>query len=79
MDAPNHCPICHAKTKPLDKAGDEDGLDCPTHGKFKVARTVWSLSTTANASRKEWEAALKLAQGRAKPGEWPLIQSYDLP
>lgn len=76
---PDHCPICKVKTKPLDKVGDADGFDCPNHGKFKVGGTIWSVPAKANASREAWEAALKRARERTKPGEWPAIHSNDLP
>jgi NMD protein affecting ribosome stability and mRNA decay len=74
------CPICKTKAKPLDKTGDADGFDCPRHGRFKVAGTVWAQPSKTNASVEAWEAALKRAKGR-KPDEWaaPVILSDDLP
>ena len=69
------CPICKSEVKALDKIGDADGFDCPHHGRFKVSSTV--LATKSNASRDQWEAALKRTKAR-QPKEWaPLIQSTD--
>ena len=69
------CPICKSEVKALDKTGDADGFDCLHHGRFKVSSTTFA--TKANASRDQWEAALKRAKAR-QPSEWaPLIQSTD--
>lgn len=59
--------------------GDPDGFDCPRHGKFKVAGTIWSLARTESLTEAEWESALAKAKARTKPGELPSITSYDLP
>jgi hypothetical protein len=71
------CPICKSKVKRLDKTGDAEGFDCPKHKPFKVAGSVFSVKSTSQRSPGEWEKALSRAKQRAKPGEWPLIQSYD--
>jgi hypothetical protein len=71
------CPICKSDAEPLDRTGDHDGYDCPQHGKFKVHGTVLAVETYMNAEREKWEAALEKAKARTKPGEWPLILSYD--
>jgi hypothetical protein len=72
------CPICQSEAKALDKIGDADGFDCPQHGKFKVAGSVFKEAGTGKtATCEQWEAALKKAKARTKPGEWPLIQTYD--
>jgi hypothetical protein len=74
------CPICNSKVEPLDRFGDAEGFDCPLHGKFRVSHSVLAdpdLMKYSYAAR--WEAALKKARPRAKPGDWPTIQSYDFP
>jgi hypothetical protein len=72
------CPICKSKAAALDKVGDSDGFDCPEHDKFKVAGSVFKDAATGeNATREQWEAALKKAKAKTKPGEWPLITRYD--
>ena len=73
------CPICKSKAKPLDKVGDANRIDCPTHGRFKVAGTIWSIPSKVNATREHWEAALTKAKKRAEPDKWPFILTYDLP
>jgi hypothetical protein len=59
--------------------GDAEGFDCPKHGKFKVAGTVFVLASAGpqTAGREKWEAAFKKAKEKAKPGSWPLITTYD--
>jgi hypothetical protein len=73
------CPICQSEAKELDKTGDVDGFDCPKHGKFKVASTVFVLASAGPQSlgREQWEASFKKAKGKARPGTWPLITTYD--
>jgi hypothetical protein len=71
------CPICKSKAEPLDVVGDYRGFDCPKHGKFKVADTIFALPDFVNSDAALWEAVLRLAQTRAKPGEWPTIGSYE--
>jgi len=71
------CPICKSKAKLLDRTGDATGYDCETHSRFKVADTVSRLPSSKAASRQQWERALKNAKWRARPGEWPVIMSYD--
>jgi hypothetical protein len=69
------CPICKEEVSALDKVDTSDGFDCPAHGRFKVSSTV--LATKGDATREEWEAALKRAKAK-KPDDWaPLITSYD--
>jgi hypothetical protein len=71
------CPICKCPATPLPKTWDYEGFDCPKHGKFKVHGTVVAVDANHPASREQWEAALEKAKARTKPGEWPLILSYD--
>lgn len=69
------CPICQSETKPLDRTGDAEGFDCPQHGTFKVGGTA--LSTKSEASREQWEAALKKTKDRTRPDLWPVITTQD--
>jgi hypothetical protein len=71
------CPICGSEAKTLDRTGDAVGFDCPQHGKFKVACTVFASEPTRIAGRDKWEAALKTAAGRSNPDEWPCITTHD--
>lgn len=71
------CPICNSESKPLDRTGDAVGLDCPVHGTFKVAGSVFAVETCKNASRENWESALKKAKENARPGIGPVITTYD--
>jgi hypothetical protein len=71
------CPICKSEAKSLDRTGDPEGFDCPRHDKFKVSGSVCAVDAYKNASREQWEAAFKKAKARTKPGEWPVIQTYD--
>jgi hypothetical protein len=71
------CPICKSDTKPLARTWDHDGFDCPQHGKFKVHGTVLVVEAYMNAGQEKWKAALDKAKARTKPGEWPLMLSYD--
>jgi len=71
------CPICKCEAKSLPRTGDFDVFDCPEHGKFKVAGTVFAVDACKNAAREKWEAALKKAKATTKPDEWPLIDFYD--
>jgi hypothetical protein len=47
-------------------------------GKFKVANTVFAEGRVRNCTNEQWEAALRKAKQRTTPGEWPVINSYDL-
>ena len=47
-------------------------------GKFKVANTVFAEGRVRNYTNEQWEAALRKAKQRTKPGDWPVINSYDL-
>jgi len=69
------CPICGARAKPLDRTGDAAGFDCPNHDRFKVTDSVFAVRN--EHTRKQWEAALKRAKLKAKPGVWPVITTYD--
>ncbi len=70
------CPICQSEAKPLDVTGDFSGFDCPKHGRFKVAGTVFENVPTKSAGPQQWEAALKKAQAKAGTG-WPLITTNE--
>jgi hypothetical protein len=61
----------------LDRTGDATGFACALHGNFKVANTVFAEQRAKDYSREEWEAALRKAKQRAKPDQWPLINSND--
>jgi len=61
----------------LDRTGDATGFDCETHGNFKVADTVFGEGRAKDYTREQWEAALRKAKQRTKPGEWPVIKSSD--
>lgn len=72
------CPICKSEAESLPRTGYHEAYDCPNDGKFKVGGTVLVDNNSGrNATRTQWEAALKKAKARAKPGEWPLIETYD--
>jgi hypothetical protein len=73
------CPICKSEAKLLDRTGDATGFDCETHGKFKVADTIFADRSKREATRERWEMALRTAKERTKPCEWPVIKSDDLP
>ena len=61
----------------LDRTGGPTGFDCETHGKFKVANTVFKDGRVKNYTPTQWEAALHKARQRTKAGEWPVIKSSD--
>jgi sarcosine oxidase delta subunit len=71
------CPICKSATQELDRTGDAMGFRCATHDAFKVADTVFAEQRTKNYTSEQWEAALRKAKQRTKPGEWPVITSND--
>ena len=77
MPRPLLCPICKSAVHELDRTGDATGFDCETHGKFKVADTVFKDGRVRNCTNAQWEAALHKAKQRTKPGEWPVIESSD--
>ena len=52
------CPICKSVAQELDRTGDATGFDCETHGKFKVADTVFKDGRVKNYISAQWEAAL---------------------
>jgi hypothetical protein len=67
------CPICSSPAEELDSTGDATGFHCATHGKFKIADTIFPEDYT----RQQWELALKKAQLRTKQGEWPIVRVRD--
>ena len=67
------CPICKSSAQELPRTGDATGFQCPTHGAFKVADTVFAEANAKDYTRDQWEAALDKAEQRAEPDEWPLI------
>ena len=70
------CPVCKSSAQELPRTGDATGIQCPTHGVFKVAETVFAEAKAKHYSRDQWEAALDKAEQRAEPDEpdaWPLI------
>ena len=77
MPRPLLCPICKSAVSELDRTGDTTGFDCETHGKFKVANTVFKEGRVKNYTSEQWEAALYKARQRTKEGEWPIIKSSD--
>ena len=71
------CPMCKTKVKPLDKAGDAQGYDCPNCGRFRVASSVFAEVANQKRSGRDWEEALNKAKAR-QPGVWaPTITTYD--
>jgi hypothetical protein len=77
LPRPLLCPICKSAVQELDRTGDATGFDCETHGKFKVADTVFKDGRVRNCTNAQWKAALHKAKQRTKPGEWPVIKSSD--
>jgi len=71
------CPICKSVAQELDRTGDATGFDCEMDGKFKVANTVFAEGRVRNYTNVQWEAALRNAKQRTKPGEWPVVKSSD--
>jgi hypothetical protein len=69
------CPICKTQTKPIDHKLGTKGYNCENHKQFYVTYTA--LKEHKHKSMHDWEAALRWAKTRAKPGEWPTINSYD--
>ena len=69
------CPVCKSSAQELPRTGDATGIQCPTHGVFKVAETVFAEAKAKHYSRDQWEAALDKAEQRAEPdeNELPLI------
>ena len=67
------CPVCKSSAQELPRIGDATGFQCPTHGAFKVAETVFAEAK--DYTRDQWEAALDKAEQRAEPdeNELPLI------
>ena len=77
MPRPLLCPICKSPAHELARTGDATGFGCATYSAFKVANTVFAEQRSRNYSREQWEAALRKAKQRTKPGEWPVITSND--
>ena len=78
LPRPLLCPICKSPVvQELNRTGDAIGYHCATHSAFKVAHTVFAEQRSKNYSREQWEAALRKANQRKKPGELPLITSND--
>lgn len=71
------CPICGSNAEELPKTGDAEGYDCPLHGPFKVSESALRSEPSKSAERGRWEGALKTAKDRAKPGELPVLTTYD--
>ena len=69
------CPVCKSSAQELPRTGDATDFQCPTHGAFKVAETVFAEAKTKRYTRDQWEAALDKAEQRAEPdeNELPLI------
>jgi hypothetical protein len=53
-----------------------DGFDCPSHGRFKVSEDVLDTPVFRDASRRQWEAALKRARALPQIPALPCIISY---
>jgi sarcosine oxidase delta subunit len=78
MPRPLLCPICKSPVvQELNRTGDAIGYHCATHSAFKVADTVFAEQRAKNYIQEQWEAALRKAKQRTKPGELPLITSND--
>jgi hypothetical protein len=67
------CPICKSVAQELDRTGDATGFDCEMDGKFKVANTVFAEGRVRSYTNEQWEAALRKAKQRTKPGNGPLL------
>ena len=52
---------------------DATAFQCPMHGDFTVADTVFAQAKAKDYTRNQWEAALDKAEERAEPDAWPLI------
>jgi hypothetical protein len=70
------CPICKSVAQELDPGG-ATGFYCATHGGFKVADIVFAKHCAKDYTHQQWEAALRKAKQRTKPGEWPFLISND--
>ena len=77
MPRPLLCPVCKSPVHEFERTRDATGFDCETHGKFKVANTVFKDGRVKNYTPAQWEAALRKAKQRTKAGEWPVIRSFD--
>jgi hypothetical protein len=75
------CPICKSPVQEIARTGHTTGFECPTHGNFKVAGSVFRKARAKDYTPKKWEAALDKAKRRTEPGEeeekWPLIITDD--
>ena len=63
------CPICKSPAQELPHTGNATGFECPTHGNFKVAGSVFRKARAKDYTPKKWEAALDKAKRRTEPGE----------
>lgn len=71
------CPICGSNASELPRTGDAEGCTCPQHGLFKVSDSVLRSAPSKSAGRSQWEDALRKAKDRAKPGDLPVLTTYD--
>ena len=71
------CPICNSSAQELPRTGDATAFQCPMHGDFKVADTVFAEAKAKDYTRDQWEAALDKAEERAEPEGWPLVITDD--
>ena len=72
------CPICKTESRELE-SGTFDGskFSCKTHGEFDVVNMALSIPDYREATTEVWEAALRKAKSRTKPGERSRISPYD--
>jgi hypothetical protein len=77
LPRPLLCPICKSPSQELDRTGDATGYACATHANFKVANTVFAEHRAKEYTREQWEAALRKAKQKTKPGEWPIVNGND--
>jgi hypothetical protein len=55
------CPIYKSSAQELPLTGDATGYNCPTHGDFKVADTVFAEAKAKGYTREQREDALEKA------------------
>ena len=77
LPRPLLCPICKSPAQELARTGDATGFHCATHDAFQVADTVFAEQRAKDYTREQWEAALRKAKQRTKPGKWPRIIRAD--
>lgn len=74
------CPICKGPAEEIEKGTpDRKIFRCQNskHNELAISGTALVLESYKNSSATERETALEKARARAKPGERPLIMSYD--